>query len=238
MTYPAILAVAGLGVTIALVVFFVPKFGELFVRLEQQAGGLPGATVALLWLSDFLGRYGLLVAAAAAGAAVWLHRAAKTPRGRRVVDRAKLRIPVAGKIFLHSAVSRFCRVLGTLLKNGVPLLRALEISSSSAGNLLLAEAIQASAENISSGETLSRPLAQCGLVPKPIMAMIAVAEESNNLDAVLVNIADGLDRKIARQLDILVRLVEPLLLLTMGAVILFVLVALLLPVFEMSASVS
>jgi general secretion pathway protein F/type IV pilus assembly protein PilC len=81
-------------------------------------------------------------------------------------------------------------------------------------------------------------LADCGLIPKPIMAMISVAEESNNLDTVLVSIADGLDRKISRQLDIMVRLVEPVMLLVMGTVILFVLVALLLPVFDMSATVS
>lgn len=237
MTYPAILAVAGALVTVVLIVFFVPKFAALFARLEQQGGGLPWATVALLGLSDFLGRYGVYVAAGAAGLGVWLKRVVQTDGGRRVLDSWKLKIPVAGGIFLNSAVSRFCRVLGTLLRNGVPLLRALEISSDSAGNKLLARAIRASAENISSGETLARPLAQCGLIPRPIMAMITVAEESNNLDAVLVNIADGLDRKIARQLDIMVRLVEPMLLLTMGTVILFVLVALLLPVFEMSATV-
>ncbi len=237
MTYPAILAVAGALVTVVLIVFFVPKFAALFARLEQQGGGLPWATVALLSLSSFLARYGLYVAAGLAGVVVWLKGAIKTERGRRIADAWKLKIPVAGSIFLNSAVSRFCRVLGTLLRNGVPLLRAMEISSESAGNKLLAQAIQASAENISSGETLAKPLAQCGLIPRPIMAMITVAEESNNLDVVLVNIADGLDRKIARQLDIMVRLVEPMLLLTMGTVILFVLVALLLPVFEMSATV-
>lgn len=237
MTYPAILAVAGVLVTVVLIVFFVPKFAALFARLEQQGGGLPWATVALLGLSDFLGRYGLYLAGLLGLSGWWLKRAAATPRGRRWADRWKLKIPVAGSIFLHSAVSRFCRVLGTLLRNGVPLLKALEISSESAGNKLLSEAIRASAENISSGDTLARPLAQCGLIPRPIMAMITVAEESNNLDAVLVNIADTLDRKITRQLDIMVRLVEPVLLLTMGTVILFILVALLLPVFEMSATV-
>jgi general secretion pathway protein F/type IV pilus assembly protein PilC len=152
------------------------------------------------------------------------------------VDQWKLKIPLLGGIFLSGAVSRFCRVLGTLLQNGVPLLKALEISSESAGNRILSGAIRASAENISSGDTLARPLANCGLIPRPIMAMITVAEESNNLDSVLVSIADGMDRKIAQQLDIMVRLIEPILLLVMGGVILFVLVALLLPVFDMNAA--
>jgi len=104
------------------------------------------------------------VAAALAGLVYGLRRAAATDRGRLTVDRWRLRIPVAGPIFLNAAVSRFCRVLGTLLANGVPLLRALRISSESAGNRVLSQAVLASAENISSGQTLSRPLAQCGLI--------------------------------------------------------------------------
>ena len=185
-----------------LIVFFVPKFAELFDRLEKQGGGLPWATVALLALSDFLGRFGVVLLVALGAVGFGLRRAIQTDRGRLVLDRWQLRLPVAGAIFLNAAVSRFCRVLGTLLHNGVPLLRSLEISSDSAGNQVLAQAIRASAENISSGETLARPLAQCGLIPRPIMAMISVAEESNTLDTVLLNIADTLDRKISRQLDV------------------------------------
>lgn len=237
MAYPVFLAVAGTCVTLALVIFFVPKFAELFVRLEQQGGGLPAPTVALLWLSHTLGHYGGFLAGALALAVLWLRQAVRTDRGRLVADRLKLKLPVAGPIFLNFAISRFCRVLGTLLKNGVPLLKALNISSESAGNRVLAQAIAASAENVTSGDTLARPLAQCGLIPRPIMAMITVAEESNNLETVLVSIADTLDRKIARQLDVMVRLIEPVMLLVMGSAILFVLVALLLPVFDMSATI-
>ncbi|NLY00446.1 MAG: type II secretion system F family protein [Rhodopirellula sp.] len=238
MAYPAFLAVAGFCVTVFLIVFFVPKFAELFSRLEEQGGGLPIATVVLLGMSDGLSRYGLFLIGVAVAAIAWGRRWAAAEKSRMLIDRWKLKIPVAGKIYLGFAVSRFCRVLGTLLKNGVSLLRALEISSDSAGNRVLAEAIRASAENISSGETLSRPLAACGLIPRPVMAMISVAEESNNLDAVLINVADGIDRTTSRQLDIMVRLAEPALLMVMGGVILFVLVALLLPVFEMSANMS
>ena len=117
------------------------------------------------------------------------------------------------------------------------LLKSLEISSASAGNRLLSKAIVQSAENISSGETLARPLAACGLIPPPVMAMISVAEESNNLDNVLVKIADRLDSKIERQLAVMVRLVEPVMLVLIGGMVLFILVALLLPVFDMSTAV-
>ena len=235
MTYPAVLACAGFSVTVVLVVFFVPKFAELFDRIEADGGSLPMATIVLLALSDFLGRYGLYVAGGFFGLILLLRKQAMTPFGRLLMDRWKLKLPLAGKILLGSAVSRFCRILGTLLSNGVSLLRALEISSESTGNKVLAAAIHASAENISAGDTLARPLAESGIIPKSVMAMISIAEESNNLDAVLINIADGIDRKTSRQLDVMVRLIEPMMLLIMGSVILFVMIALLLPVFEMSS---
>lgn len=237
MTYPAILAGAGCVITVVLIVFFVPKFADLFASLEER-GGLPMATVMLLAISDVMGRYGLLVAGAMAAAFFWCRRQLRTEAGRLLGDRVKLRLPLAGKIFLGYAVSRFCRVLGTLLRNGVPLLKSLEISSDSAGNRVLSAAIRRSAENVSSGETLARPLAECGLIPRPVMAMISVAEESNNLDNVLINIADGIDRQTSTQLDLFVRLLEPLTLLIMASAILFVLMALLLPVFQMSSTVN
>lgn len=232
MIYPVFLASLGGVITTVLIVFFVPMFAELFQRLERDGGGLPLPTVVLLSTSDFLGKYGIFVGAAALGGILWGRHAISSDRGRLAVDRWKLKIPVAGPIFLGYAVSRFCRILGTLLRNGVPLLRALEISSDSAGNRVLAKAIQESQENVSAGETLSSPLAECGLIPKPVMAMISVAEEANNLDDVLVGIADGIDRKTARQIDVMVRLAEPAMLLFMGALIGFVLVALLLPIFD------
>lgn len=237
MAYPAFLAVAGSTVTLVLIVFFVPKFSELFAQLERE-GTLPGATIILLWLSDFLGRFGVLVAMALSGLVLLFRRWAVTEAGRFRIDGLKTRIPVFGPVFLNSAVSRFCRILGTLLRNGVPMLKALEISSDSSGNVVLGQAIRQSAENISSGETLSSPLSRCGLIPTSVMAMITIAEEANNLERVLNNIADGIDRKVSRQLDAMVRLIEPALLMVMGSAVLFVIVALLLPVFEMSTSMS
>ena len=236
MTYPAILAAVGFMITMVLIIFFVPQFSELFDRLEREGTGLPLVTIVLLSVSDFLREYGWYAFGGAVVLILWFKRWARTPQGRLVVDRAKLKIPVAGRILLGSAVSRFCRILGTLLRNGVPLLRALEISSESTGNKVLAQAIRDASENISAGETLARPLADCGIIPKPVMAMISVAEESNNLDNVLINVADGIDRKTERQLDIFVRLVEPILLLVMGTIVMFVMVGLLLPVFDMTST--
>jgi len=238
MTYPVFLAVIGTLVVVGILVFLVPKFAELFAQLEQN-GGLPTPTVMLLAMSSFLGSWkGIVLGVGLVGVGVVVKNRLKSPDARFSVDRWKIKLPVAGQIFLNGAISRFCRVLGTLLRNGVPLLRALEISSDATGNLVLAKAIRSSAENVSSGNTLSRPLSECGLLPRPVMAMISVAEESNNLENVLINIADGIDRKLGRQLEMMVRLLEPAMLMVMGAIVLFVLVALLLPVFEMSSTMA
>ncbi|MCH2211668.1 MAG: type II secretion system F family protein [Fuerstiella sp.] len=237
MAYPAFLSVAGITVTIVLIVFFVPKFADMFSELERN-GTLPVATILLLQLSDILGSvYGVLVAIGAAGAVIGIRKWMVTPRGRKIVDGTKTKLPVFGPLFLNGATSRFCRILGTLLRNGVPMLKALEISSDSAGNVVLGMAIRDSAENISSGATLSEPLSACGLIPGNVMAMISIAEEANNLEDVLTRIADSLDKRVSRQLDSMVRLIEPALLMVMGSAVLFVIVALLLPVFEMSSSI-
>lgn len=237
MAYPTFLMIGGFVATMLLIVFFVPKFEGLFARLERQGSGLPVATVLLLGLSDFLLAYGWFAVAAVIGLIVLIRRGLKTPRGSQLLDRWKLRMPVIGRIVHETAVSRFCRVLGTLLRNGVPILKALDISSGSVGNQLLAGAIKGAAENISAGQKLSAPLAASGLIPSSTMAMIRVAEESNTLDSVLVNIADATDKRIERQLTLMVRFVEPVMLVMIGGAILFVLVALLLPVFDMSAAV-
>ena len=234
MYYPAFLAAVGSIVTLVLIVFFVPKFAELFTMLERQGGGLPLATVVLLGLSDVLGRYGLVLALVAAGLVYWLRKLAATDRGRLLVDRWKLKIPVAGKIFLGYAVSRFCRILGTLLKNGVPILQSLKIAKDATGNIILSEAIGEAAENISEGKALARPLAASGWFPEEVVEMIAVGEEANNLEQVLIDVAESMERRTNRLLDMFVRLLEPILLTFMGGVVLFVVVALLWPILQSS----
>ncbi|HUE74478.1 MAG TPA: type II secretion system F family protein [Pirellulaceae bacterium] len=233
MAYPCVLAVAGMTVVTVLIVFFVPQFAVMFDRLRER-GELPFLTDWLLWFSDTLRNQGWWIALLAIGAGVWVYYQLKTDAGRRRADWLRIKMPMAGPIFLSFAVARFCRVLGTLLKNGVPILKALEISREAAGNKILAQAIADASENISSGQSLARPLAASGHFPKMVVEMIAVAEESNTLDKVLVEMADGLERRTTRQLDLLVRLLEPVMLLVLAIIILFVVIALLVPVIKMS----
>lgn len=237
MAYPIFLIVAGVVVTVFLMLFIVPRFQTLFDRLVESGAGLPLITQILLTIRLILLNQGWLILLGLAGAAIVIRKILLSNWGTLFADRWILKVPQLGDIIRQSAVSRFSRILGTLLSNGVPLLRSLEISSKSIGNKMLEQAIIQAAQNVSAGETLSKPLSESGLIPSATMAMIRIAEESNSLDRVLLKIADGIDKKIERRLDILVRLIEPVMLLIIASAVLFILLGLLLPVYDMSNSI-
>jgi general secretion pathway protein F/type IV pilus assembly protein PilC len=141
-----------------------------------------------------------------------------------------------GSVFLNLAVSRFCRVLGTLLANGVPLLKSMDISRLAAGNRILAEAIAVAGEEVTAGQRLAKPLEKCGHFPKTVVEMISVAEESNTLDKVLVQVSENLEKSTFRRLEIIVRLLEPVMLLILAAIVMFVVLALMVPVLNSSST--
>src|SRR5262249_12748596 len=236
MAYPAFLSIVGTLILGALMIFMVPQFEPIFQQLEKR-GDLPAVTRLLMGSSHFVQRYWLGVLLGVGGTVVLFRRWAATENGRLRVDALRLRLPVAGTIYLHLALSRFTRILGTLLRNGIPILNALRIAKDSAGNRVLSLAIEESAENIKAGDALATPLAACKHFPRDVVEMIAVGEESNNLETVLVDISEGLEKRTARQLDLFVRLLEPLMLLVMAGIILVVVAGLLLPVFKMGQAV-
>jgi general secretion pathway protein F/type IV pilus assembly protein PilC len=233
MVYPAFLAVFGSLIVIVLLVQFVPKFEPIFARMAEQ-DSLPWATTTLLAMSDFAQSYWLLGVIALAGAWFGLLRWIRTEDGRLKVDAFRLRMWGLGRIIKSLAIARFCRILGTLLKNGVPILQSLKIAKDATGNLVLSRAIENASENISAGKSLARPLGASKQFPQEIVEMIAVGEEANNLEEVLVDVADNLERRTNRELDIAVRMLEPLMLLLMAGVVLFVVMALLLPILQSS----
>ncbi|HEX2520082.1 MAG TPA: type II secretion system F family protein [Castellaniella sp.] len=235
IAYPIFLGVVGTLVVTGLMIFAVPKFEGLFARLRER-GELPAPTEWLLATSSVMGKWWWVIAIMLVAAFIAARVRLQTDAGRVWQDRIKLKIPGAGMIFLNMAVARFCRVLGTLLKNGVPILKSLEISSDSTGNRVLSMAIRDAADNISSGQSLAAPLAHCKQFPPAVVEMISVAEEANTLDTVLIDIADGLERRTWRQLDLFVRLLEPLMLLVLALAVLMLAVALLLPVIKMSTT--
>ncbi|MEM9353467.1 MAG: type II secretion system F family protein [Planctomycetota bacterium] len=229
LAYPIFLAVFSVIIVTVLVVFFVPKFEALFARLEAR-GELPSLTTTLLWVSDTLSQYGLWIAIGLVMVGAVVRNRLATDEGRWQLDRWRLRLPQAGAIYKNFAVARFCRVLGTLLKGGVPIVRALQISSESTGNKVLAKAVNDASENITSGEPLATPLAASGHFPGDVVEMIAVAEQSNTLETVLTEIADSLEKQTWRRLDLFVRLLEPLMLLVMASAVMLIVIALLMPI--------
>lgn len=235
LAYPAILFTLGTLVVNVLIIFFVPKFEPLFNKLRER-GELPAVTDWLLWLSATMQSYGIFILIGLVLLGFLIKKKIDTPEGRLALDRWRLKVPIVSGIYLSLAVSRFCRVLGTLLTGGVPIVRSLEISADSAGNRVLSGAVREAAENISAGESLAAPLAASKKFPADVVEMIAVGEQSNNLETVLPHIADSLERDTWRKLDLFVRLLEPVMLLALAGIVLLVVIALLVPVLKMSAS--
>lgn len=236
LAYPVFLAVVGFVILNVLVIFFVPKFETIFKKLDE-AGELPAITQGLMATSHFMQGQGVWLLVVAVFGFIAFRRWAATEGGRELVDGWRLRLPGAGMIYLNFAIARFSRILGTLLHNGIPILTALQIAKDSTGNRVLSKAIEDSAENIKGGNSLAQPLAACKYFPRDIVEMVAVGEESNSLEKVLMDVAVGLEKRTSRQLDLFVRLLEPLMLLVMAGITLIVVAGLLLPVFKMSTAV-
>jgi general secretion pathway protein F/type IV pilus assembly protein PilC len=236
MAYPVFLTVIGTAIVFGLIIFLVPRFEDMF-KQQQAAGDLPSLTVGLLSFSRFLQKYWWLIGAGMAGGWYGFSTWSASPDGRRKVDTIKLKIPGAGAIYRNLAIARFCRILGTLLHNGIPILQSLKIAKDSTGNRRLTEAIDKAAENVTGGQSLAQPLMASGQFPRDIMEMVSVGEESNTLEKVLLNIADSTEKRTARQLELFVRMLEPVLLLAMAGVTLLVVLALLLPFLNMGKMV-
>jgi general secretion pathway protein F len=232
MAYPVLLAVLGTVIITLVLALLVPQFRPLFDGLPK----IPAPTRMLFVLSDAI-RWAwpvvVLLAVIGVGGG-WAFLA--SPYGRRAWDRWRLRIPFMGRALRLLAITRFCRVLGMMIKNGVPLLQALAISKDATGSVTLAEGIEAAAENVRAGETLAEPLKACGFFPAEILEMIAVAEESNQLEKTLLGIADTVERRTNRQVDLVVRLIEPGILVVMATGIGFFGVSLIYPIVTMAGA--
>lgn len=231
MIYPAVLTALGLTVMIGALIFFVPRFEPLLANARKP---LPTEVMFALSRTVRSHWYLLLVGAGGAIAVVWSNL--KSQKARRLIELWRLKVPVVGNALRLLAITRFCRILGTMLANGVPLLQAMRISRDATGSTLMAERIAEATEAVRDGKRLSEPLATGGFIPEQILAMITVAEESNKLDKVLLQIADTVERRTNRQVDQAVRLVEPAILCLVAAGIGFLALGLLLPIFTLASS--
>ncbi len=233
LIYPAVLVVVGLLVMVIVLLWMVPKFEGVFEGMP-----LPLATEILFATSTAMREYSLLLAGGIVAAVGGLVAAVRSDSGRELWDRWKLKVPILGGVLRSLCITRFCRILGTMLRNGVPILQAMNISKDAAGNVVLAEAVENATDSVRSGEPLADPLRSSGLFPPEIIEMIAVAEESNQLEKVLVEIADTVERRTNRAVDTAVHLVEPLILVVLAGAIGFAAFGLLYPIFTIARTLN
>ena len=236
LIYPAVLVV--FGVVILGVVFgiFVPQFKPMFAQMEEERG-LPALTRVVLSIGDLVSTWGPVLAIVLVAMLGLLWRLVRKPETRRKLDALKLKLPVVGPLVGSIAIARFCRILGTMLGNSIPMLAAMQIARDAAGNAVLEDAIVKSTEAVRQGQPLAPPLAESGLFAPDVVEMITVGEQANNLDEVLVTVAETLESRIDRMLGVALKLVEPLLLAVLAVVIGLVAGGLVLPISQMGSSV-
>nr|WP_320049904.1 type II secretion system inner membrane protein GspF [uncultured Desulfuromonas sp.] len=231
LAYPVLMAIVGVGVLLFLLSYVVPKITRMLTDLGQA---LPLPTRVLITTTDLISTYGWLVALVVFGGGFALLRYRKSEAGRLRLDGWTLKLPLIGRIQREIATARFSRTLGTLLDSGVPLLKALEISCGLLSNKVLRTAVEQTTLEVREGASLADPLKRSGVFPPLLAQMTAVGERSGTLEEMLVKVADSQDRQVEITLAGLLSLLEPLMILAMGGIIGFIVLAVLLPIFQAS----
>lgn len=232
LTYPMIVLLVGFLVLVFCMVVVVPQFVGIFSDLGQA---LPGPTRFMIGLSDFIsGTGGLVTAVGTVIAFILFLRWKRTDTGERAWDAFLLNAPVIKRITASAAFGRFARTLGGLLKNGVPVLRSMEIVEQTVGNRVVAAAVAEARARVKDGASLSRPLAQGGIFPSLLTDMLAVGEEAGDMPGALEHIAHRYDEELNRSLKFLTTVLEPLILLLVAGLVGFVVTAMIMPVFSMT----
>jgi len=234
LIYPILMVFLASGAVIFLMVKVVPKILELF---EDWGQTLPVPTVILLNVTNFLKSYGWALVLGLVTALLITVFYFKTERGRTVFDRLILWVPIFGSLTRIIATTRFSRTLGTLLASGIPLVRAMNIVKNIVNNRVIAKAIENSQESIVEGQSIAAPLARSGVFPPMVTDMIAVGENSGQLEHMLMKVSDAYDSQIETTVSGLTSILEPLLIVFMGGIVLFIVLAVLLPIFEMNQMV-
>lgn len=231
MVYPIVLAIFAAGVLTFLLIYFIPQFEGIFKDFGAE---LPALTKFVVSLSNLLTQYGLIVLGVVVAIVVFVKQALTSDKGRRFLEKSILMTPALGKVTARFALVRFCRMLGTLVGAGVPLVSSLKTARESLGNQTLADAVSYAIDEVQRGAPLSRSLAATPvLFPPSVVEMVAIAEETGRLDKELVRLAVSYEADLDRNLRMLVSLMEPLMLLLTAVAIGIVVVAMLLPILTM-----
>ena len=234
LIYPVAVIVIAAGVVFIILWKVIPVFAQLFAGL---GGEMPLITRIVISSSNFIGRYFIFIFAVLFAGFIALQRYHKTYRGRRVIDGALLKVPVIGMLLRKIAVARFCRTLATLTSSGVPILDGLEITAKTSGNAIIEDAIMAVRKSVEEGKTISEPLADTKVFPAMVVQMINVGEQTGALDQMLSKIADFYEDEVDTAVAGLMKLIEPLMITVLGAVIGTIVAAMYLPLYSILSKI-
>jgi type II secretory pathway component PulF len=231
LIYPIVLSILAVGILTFLLTYFIPRFSQMF---SEFGGSLPALTKAIVAVSGVVARYWFVLVLAIVLAVFGVRRALASEEGRRVLERLILRFPLFGRAVARFALVRFCRMLGTLIEAGVPLVAALKVAKEAIGNQVLADTVDSAVDDVQRGASLARSLERCReLFPASVIEMVSVAEESGRLDKELTRLAGAYEQELDRHLKMMVALVEPALLFCMAALVGTIVIGMLLPIFNM-----
>jgi len=234
MVYPSIVLIVAVGVTIVLLLFVTPTFEKMF---KDFGGAMPAPTQIVIDLSKFLQQYFLLMVGVTIGVAILFTTWKNTVKGREAWDRFTIRTPVFGPLIRKVAVARFTRTLGTMISSGVPILDALEVVAKTAGHTVVEKAIRYTKEKISEGKTIVQPLSETNVFPAMVVQMIGVGEATGAMDQMLTKIADFYDDEVDAAVAALTSMIEPVMMVFLGAVVGGFLIAMYLPIFSIAGSI-
>jgi len=237
MIYPAAILGVAVVVIAVLMIWVIPIFAKMFNELSGGKMGLPGPTQLVIDISNMFTSYWWAMLIGTGAIVFGTKKYYSTPKGRMVIDKLLLKAPVFGDLIRKASVAKFTRTLGTLLASGVPLLDGMTICAKTAGNKVIEETLINARISISGGKTIADPLAASGVFPKMVTHMIAVGESTGALDAMLGKIADFYEDEVDQAVASLTSLLEPIMMVFLGIVIGFIVVAMYLPIFKMSEAI-
>lgn len=234
MVYPAAVLVIAVAVVVVLLLFVIPVFAQMF---EGAQARLPTPTLVVMAMSDFVRNY-IIHSLIIVGVIIFIFkRFHATTKGKYIVDKVALKVPVIGDLLRKVAVARFCSTLGTMIASGVPILDALEITAKTAGNVIIEAAIMNTRSAIAEGRTIAEPLMETGVFPGMVVRMIAVGEATGALDSMLAKISEFYDEEVDAAVEGLTQLMEPIMIVFLGGVCGGMVIAMYLPVFQMAGVV-
>ncbi|MEI8080124.1 MAG: type II secretion system F family protein [bacterium] len=232
MIYPVVVLAVAMIITAGLMIFIVPKFEKIFKDMLGPSAQLPALTRFVMAISMFMQNHFLITIILVVGFFIGINLFRKTKVGVRVFDILAIKMPPFNQLVVRSTVARFCRTLGTLMQSGVAVLQALQIVKDTAGNEVVSEAVQKVHDSVKEGETMSKPLGECGVFPGMMVSMVEVGEETGALPEMLGRVADIYEEEVDRAVEGMTSLIEPVMIVFLAVIIGGIVIALFLPMIE------